>query len=105
MTEIKFSSVLNNRNILSPSNYSSFDILASKKYPLRDLIDGIDKGIEIGSTNYVEKSDYKFIRTAAFTNYKCSIVEDENSVLPISKLAFIDMNLKQNDLLIVKDSK
>ena len=104
MTEIKFSSVLNNRNILSPSNYSSFDILASKKYPLRDLIDGIDKGIEIGSTNYVEKSDYKFIRTAAFTDYKCSIVEDENSVLPISKLAFIDMNLKQNDLLIVKDS-
>lgn len=104
MTEIRISSVLNNRNILSPSNYSSFDILANKKYPLRGLIDGIDKGIEIGSTNYVEKSDYKFIRTAAFTDYKYSIVEDENSVLQISKLAFVDMNLKQNDLLIVKDS-
>lgn len=104
MNEIKLSNILNNRNILSPSNYENININSTIQIQLKKLIDSVDKGIEIGSNNYVDTSDYKFIRTSAFTDYKLSIEEDKNSVLNISSNSYVNMNLKENDILICKDS-
>lgn len=104
MNEIRLNDIINNRNILSPSNYAKVSINSNEQLKLREIIEKIDKGNEIGSNNYVEKSEYKFIRTSAFTDYKYSIEEDNNSVLGITSTSFVDMNLKENDILICKDS-
>lgn len=104
MAEVKIKNIFDNKNILSPSNYTIIDIKSPKKEYLRKLVNRIDKGNEIGSNNYVERSSYKFIRTAAFTDYKFSIVEDDNSVLSISSSVYENMNLKEEDILICKDS-
>ena len=102
--EVKLSSIINNRNILSPSNYKITEIKAPIIYKLSELIDKPDKGIEIGSNNYVEKSNYKFIRTSAFSSDRFCLVIDNNSILNISSNAFADMHLKKYDILICKDS-
>lgn len=104
MSEIRLNDILKNRNILSPSNYANVHINSDTQIELKNLIVSVDKGVEIGSTNYVDGSNYKFIRTAAFTDYKLSIEEDNNSVLGITSNSFINMNLKEDDILICKDS-
>lgn len=102
--EVKLSSIINNRNILSPSNYKVTEIKAPIIFKLSQLISKPDKGVEIGSSNYVEKSDYKFIRTSAFSSDKFCLVIDNNSILNVSSNAFVDAKLKKNDILICKDS-
>jgi len=102
--QISYNEIINNKNILSPNNYLKVAISSNTKLYLRDLIDSIDKGTEVGSNNYVEKSQYKFIRTAAITLEKYSILEDDNSVLFVSPRGYVNYNLKENDILICKDS-
>lgn len=102
--EIKFKDIINNKNMLSPNNYSIIVINAKKQEKLSDLVLKVEKGSEVGSNNYVSNSLYKFIRTSAITGSNFSIIEDENSILDISSTAFINYNLHKDDILICKDS-
>ncbi len=104
MRSIDINSIVNNKFILSPSNYKKIEIKSEKKISLSDLIDKKEKGTEVGSANYVEKSKYKFIRTSALSNDCFSIYEDHNSILSINPNVFVDYHLKKNDILICKDS-
>lgn len=102
--EISFKDIIENRSVLSPNNYIKINIDANDSKELQNFILKIDKGNEVGSINYVDKSNYKFIRTSAFNENKFSLVEDERSILSIAPSSFVNYNLKKNDILICKDS-
>ncbi len=102
--EIKFKDIINNKNMLSPSNYSSIVINSKIQKKLSELVLKIEKGTEVGSNNYVSNSPYKFIRTSSITESKFSIVKDERSILDISSTAFVNYGLHKDDILICKDS-
>lgn len=104
MNEIRISNIIENKNIMSANNYISIEIKAKRFVPLEKLILSIDKGVEVGSNNYVSNSDFKFIRTSGLDEKKYLLKEDENSVLSISPNAFVNLNLKKDDILICKDS-
>lgn len=104
MSVVDLKSILNNQFILSPSNYNKTEINSSKSIPLSNLVKKIDKGIEVGSNSYIDESEYKFIRTAAFSTNYISIYEDNNSILSITPQSYVDMKLKKDDILICKDS-
>lgn len=63
-----------------------------------------DLGIEVGSLNYIEQSPYKFIRTKALQDYSYLPNLTSETALPIMPGEFVQMNLKEGDLLISKDS-
>lgn len=102
--QINYNDIINNKCKLSPSNYLKVNINSITNYHLRDLVESVNKGVEIGSNNYIDISEFKFIRTSALSSDKYSIVVDDNSVLSINPKSYIDFNLKENDILICKDS-
>lgn len=70
----------------------------------RELSSSTDKGIEVGTVNYISSSPYKFIRTKSLqpTSYIPDINDD--SILSLLPSAFRDFDLKEGDVLISKDS-
>lgn len=102
--QVNYNDIINNGCKLSPNNYLKVNINSTTNYPLRDLVESIDKGVEIGSNNYIDRSEFKFIRTSALSSDKYSIVVDNNSVLSINPKSYVDFKLKENDILICKDS-
>lgn len=104
MNEVKISNIIENKNIMSANNYTIIDIKSKKIIPLENLVLNIDKGVEVGSNNYVSNSDFKFIRTSALDEKRYLLTEDENSILSISPNVFVNLNLKKDDVLICKDS-
>ena len=77
--QVNYNDIINNGCKLSPNNYLKVNINSTTNYPLRDLVESIDKGVEIGSNNYIDRSEFKFIRTSALSSDKYSIVVDVNS--------------------------
>ena len=63
-----------------------------------------DLGVEVGSMNYTEESPYRFIRTKALQESTYLIELNKETSLPIMPSEFCQMNLKEDDLLISKDS-
>ena len=102
--EIRFNDIINNKNMLSPSNYSNVTICSKKQDKLSKYIEKVEKGTEVGSNNYVSSSSFKFIRTSAIRDTSFSIIEDERSILSITSNSFVDYKLKKEDILICKDS-
>lgn len=102
--QVNYNDIINNEYKLSPNNYLKVSINSNIYHQLRELVDSVDKGVEIGSNNYVEESEFKFIRTAAISSDKYSIIVDDNSVLDVNPKSFVNFNLKLDDILICKDS-
>ena len=102
--QINYNEIVNSNYKLSPNNYLKINIESAIYRPLRDLVESVDKGFEVGSNNYVEKSEFKFIRTSAISSDKYSLVIDNNSILSITPKSYINSNLKLGDILICKDS-
>lgn len=69
----------------------------------RNLVRG-DLGVEVGATNYIDKSPYRFIRTKALQAHSFLLDITKETALPILPNIFVQMNLKKGDLLISKDS-
>ncbi|MCE8163554.1 MAG: hypothetical protein I3273_03645 [Candidatus Moeniiplasma glomeromycotorum] len=70
---------------LSPSKLSILDIPNKNTFLIRDLLNrklkSSDKGNEIGSANYISKSNYYFIRTKALkTDYFLPFLNSETAV-------------------------
>lgn len=114
---IKYSQIIDNNSTFSTSIYSrekfnSFSLIPSYFY--REL-DDIDFGEEVGSLNYIDKSDVYFMRAVSLTGgikssnkietkHQLKPVFDSNTCLPIKKSAQKIHDLKKYDLVISKDS-
>ena len=95
-------------NTLSPAQYvrlvmpnQNFNTVSQfLKRPLKRA----DLGIEVGSLNYIDKSPVRFIRTKALQKHSYLPDLNEETALPILPSSFVQMNLKEGDLIISKDS-
>lgn len=63
-----------------------------------------DLGVDVGSINYIRKSTHFFLRTKALQQHSFLPEITTETALPIMPNSFIDMNLKEGDLIISKDS-
>ena len=84
--------------IMPNNNYKRVKEFLSRKLNRSDL------GIEVGSLSYIDKSPYYFIRTKALQEYSYLPIFTNETALPILPSEFVQMNLKEGDLLISKDS-
>lgn len=105
---ISFKSIERNDYTLSSAQYMDLVIpnknLLSVKNFLNRKLSRKDLGNEVGSLSYIGHSTHYFIRTKALQSH--SFLPDINSetALPIMPDEFVDMNLKEGDVLISKDS-
>ena len=104
MPIIKVKDLIKNNFKLAPSNYKKINVDLTKLEEISKYIYKIEKGAEVGSQEYVDKSNFNFLRTAAFNENTLSLKIDNNSLINITPKSFINNNLKKNDILICKDS-
>lgn len=103
-----YNEIANKDYSLSATQYKTFCIknsntISVSKFLYRDLQRN-DLGNEVGSGAYVEKSQYKFIKTKALQPETYLIDVNKESVQDIIPNAYIKSDLKEGDLLISKDS-
>lgn len=103
--EISYSQVINKDYVLSPSSLGDFNIKNKNLIPLRNLIDQKDKGEEVGSFAYINKSNKFFIRNKALKRENWIIfTKGKEEIIPINPSYFKPYNLEEGDILISKDS-
>ena len=92
----------------SATQYKTFCIKNSNTIPVSEFLsrdlNRKDLGYEVGSDAYVEKSQYKFIKTKALQPETYLLDINKESVQDIIPSAYMEFELKQGDLLISKDS-
>ena len=92
----------------SATQYKTFYIKNSNTIPVSEFLyrnlNRKDLGYEVGSNAYVEKSQYKFIKTKALQPETYLLDINKESVQDIIPNAYMECELKQGDLLISKDS-
>lgn len=105
---VKSNEIVNNDFRLSSSQYIKLVMPNSNYKYVRDFLsrplERKDLGVEIGSLNYINYSRYRFIRTRALQEHSFLPDLNEETVLPIMPSEFVQMDLKEGDLLISKDS-
>jgi hypothetical protein len=84
--------LINNSNVLSVRNFLERDLKRS------------DLGIEVGSSNYIDKSNKYFLRTKALQKHTFLPEINKRTAKSIYPKVFKSMNLKEGDLIISKDS-
>ena len=93
---------------LSATQYKSFLIKNKNVKPVSEFLDRNlqrkDLGNEVGSESYVENSPYFFIKTKALQPESYLLDITKESIQNITPKNYVEMNLKQGDLLISKDS-
>jgi restriction endonuclease S subunit len=106
--EINIKDFIDNDFSFSPSRYKKIDCPNPNTKKLGELLDRqlkiTDKGIEIGSNNYITISPYKFIRTKGIQFDSFLPYFRTDSVVPILPSSFTDYKLSEGDVLISKDS-
>ncbi len=89
----------------SPSNYIKLDIPNNNTFFLRDLLKlPIMGGKEVGSRQYIKKSNKYFIRTKALLPNLFILDYGSEGIVPVRPQAFINKNLREGDIIISKDS-
>lgn len=63
-----------------------------------------DLGNEVGSENYVSSSSYSFIKTKALQQESYLLDKSSDAFQYITPQSFVDMKLKEGDVIISKDS-
>jgi type I restriction enzyme S subunit len=97
---------LNNEKSISPSSYGEIYIKNRNIIPLKKLIKlPLIDGKEVGSKEYIKKSNKYFIRTKALQSGSYLLEVSSESVLPIRPQSFKPMDLREGYVLISKDSK
>ena len=106
---IKYNDVIKNNFVLSPHQLQLMEYPNKNTFKLRDLLtrklNKHDNGIDIGSNNYMQNSDYKFLKSKAANkdNYIIDLTSNESFEF-MNYNAFVQQNLKSGDILISKDS-
>lgn len=105
---ISFDSIVKKDYTLSSFQYMDLTIKNEKFLFVQDFlnrpIQREDLGVEVGSLNYIGKSTHYFLRTKALQSHSFLPEITNETALPIMPSSFIRMNLKEDDLLISKDS-
>jgi type I restriction enzyme S subunit len=105
---ISFNDIANKDFTLSSSQYMDVIIPNPNLIEVRDFLDRKltrkDLGVEVGSLSYIQKSTHYFMRTKALQSHSFLPDISSESVLPILPRTFVNMNLKEGDLIISKDS-
>lgn len=100
--------IVNKNYTLSATQYKSFNIPNKNIKPLSDFLDRKiareDLGYEVGSECYVENSPFIFVKTKALQPESYLLDENKESIQCITPHNYVEMGLKQGDLLISKDS-
>lgn len=93
---------------LSASQYKHLSMLNTNILTVRDFLSRPlqrkDLGIEVGSLNYINQSTHYFLRTKALQEHSFLPEITKETMLPIMPQSFVQMNLKEGDLIISKDS-
>ena len=93
---------------LSATQYKTFFVKNNNLLLVSDFLDRKinrnDLGYEVGSDSYVEKSDYQFIKTKALQEETFLLDLSKEALQCITPSSFINMNLKNGDIIISKDS-
>lgn len=97
-SNFKLSPSLHRQSIAANSNTKLVSEFLTRKLERRDL------GVEVGSINYVNNSNFYFIRTKALQSNSYLPEISNESVMNIHPKSFLKYDLKENDLLISKDS-
>ncbi|MGL5257647.1 MAG: restriction endonuclease subunit S [Proteocatella sp.] len=63
-----------------------------------------DLGVEVGSLSYIGRSTHYFLRTKALQSHSFLPEVTTETALPIMPDSFVEMNLKEGDIIISKDS-
>lgn len=106
---IKFNDIIKNKFILSPHQLQLMEYSNKNCFKLKDLserpLQKNDNGIDVGSSNYMKYSDYKFLKTRV-ANKDTYIIDlsSKESFEYMNYSAFVNQNLKSGDILISKDS-
>lgn len=113
MQTISYNNIINSKLnsskcILAPSQLTILEIKNKNTVLIRNLLSRElkknDNGNEVGSINYITKSNYYFIRAKALQEeYYLPVINNETAV-PIRMQVFKDLHLREGDLLISKDS-
>lgn len=91
----------------SAGMYRSVSIPTAAVATVRDLLDRehpFDKGIEPGSMSYMRESPKHLIRTKAIQRDSYLIYPVGNAIVPVNPKVFVDPGLKNDDILMSKDS-
>jgi len=95
-------------SLFAPSQLEILDNPNKKCKLLNDLLDRklkySDKGIEVGSSNYISKSSHFFIRAKALQDYSFLPFWNNETKVPISPSCYTNYSLKKGDIIISKDS-
>lgn len=93
---------------LSARQYKTFCIRNSNVRSVGSFLDRdlsrSDLGSEVGSDSYIENAPYLFIKTKALQPESFLLDEGKDSTERIVPKCYIDMHLKEGDILISKDS-
>lgn len=97
-----------NNYTLSSTQYKKLCIKNDNLHCLSEFLDRelvrSDLGQEVGSNNYVDFSQYMFIKTKALQAKSFLIDDGKETIQKISPNYFVNMNLKKGDILMSKDS-
>jgi type I restriction enzyme S subunit len=105
---INLKEVIENEYSLSSSQYKKLNIKNTNLHSLgsllhRDLTRD-DLGVEIGSDNYIDDTNFFFIKTRALQSRSYLLEKSRLSFQSMNPMAFESMDLKKGDILISKDS-
>jgi type I restriction enzyme S subunit len=105
---ISFNSIIEKDYTLSSSQYMDLVMPNENFLYVRDFLNRDlqrkDLGVEVGTLNYIGQSTHYFVRTKALQAHSFLPEITSETALPIMPNSFVQMNLKQGDLLISKDS-
>lgn len=106
---IKFQDLKNNKFNLSPHQLNILDYNNKNVFSLSSLlsreIQKKDNGIDIGSNQYINSSDYKFLKTKV-ANKNSYIIDLSNtdSYEYMNYNSYLDQDLREGDIILSKDS-
>ena len=107
-SSISYKDIGNADYTLSASQYKHLSMLNTNTLTVRDFLSRPlqrkDLGVEVGSLNYINQSTHYFLRTKALQEYSLLPDITKETMLPIMPQSFVQMNLKEGDLIISKDS-
>lgn len=97
--------ILDNKVSFSPHNYKKVILGGKNSRLVKDFLAGdLINGEEVGSDAYLRKSYKYFIRNKALQQDSFLLSFAGDSVIPILPNKFVDLKLKEGDLIISKDS-
>ncbi len=105
--EVNLSEIKKKSFSFSPSMYQKVIMPMSEAKKVADLLDPTkpyDKGVEPGSMWYLRRSTHQFIRTKALQDHSNLLYPKGDAIVPINPRVFKDPALKEEDILMSKDS-